>query len=92
MSSDMVNVNPEDLKRLEKALERYQQAVKDAGKQVQKELDRVRWHDRQRDAFEAKLKGIDRTVQSFFDGDVKTMRTYLNNLYRDLEQLRARRM
>jgi len=92
MGSDMVNVKPEDLKRLEKALERYQQAVKDAGKQVQNELNRVQWHDRQRDAFEARLKDIDRTVQRFFDGDVKLMRSYLNDVYRDLEQLRARRM
>lgn len=92
MSSDIVNVKPEDLKRLEKALERYREAVVDAGKKVQSELNRVRWHDGQRDRFEVKLKEIDRAVQRFLDGDLKSMQRYLNDMYRDLEQLRARRM
>lgn len=91
MSSDLVHADPNDVRKLAKALERFQREITDISKQARRAIDRANWHDRQKDQFTARYKDFERRTNSFVGGEVKQMVHALNNLATQLDRARSQR-
>ena len=91
MSGDLVHADPNDVKKLAKALEQFEQRVLDISKQTQKAIDQANWKDGQKDRFESRYRDFHRQTQNFVGGQVKDFVKQLNALAHDLERARARR-
>ena len=87
-----VNANPEDVRKLSSALKRYQSDVRSASRQVQHALSGARWHDPQKDKFEARYQSLQKSVDRFLGGEVDDMIKALNELARRLDDIKAMRM
>ena len=61
--SDRVHANPDDLRRLQKAVDAAQQEINEALKKLQQALNNADWHDSARDAFENQLKSASSSVK-----------------------------
>ena len=91
MSGDLVHADPNDVKKLARALEEFERRVLETAKQTQKAIDQANWKDGQKDRFEARYRDFHRQTQSFVGGQVKDFVKQLNGLAHDLERARSRR-
>lgn len=92
MATDGVHARPADVKRLADALTTYQTDVAVAARKVQGALNAADWHDRQKDAFEARYRDLQKSIDRFLSGEVATMVKSLKELARRLEEIRSMRM
>jgi hypothetical protein len=92
VTSDGVNASPADVRKLAAALAKYQQEVSAAGKQVQSALGAANWNDKQKARFEARYRELQKALDRFMSGEVKTMVQSLNELARRLDDIRSMRM
>jgi hypothetical protein len=90
--SDLVNADPADIRKLAAALESYRRQVTEAGSSARKALDAAHWHDRQKQAFEARYRDLQRHLDSFMSTEVATMVRTLNELARKLDDIKRMRM
>jgi hypothetical protein len=92
MSSDLVHADPNDVKKLAKALQQWEQRITDASKQAESAINSANWHDRQKDQFTAHFKDFQKRTRGFVGGEVKQMVGSLNKLASDLERAKNNRM
>lgn len=92
MSSDLVHADPNDVKKLARALQQYQQRIKEVSKQTENAINSANWHDRQKDQFTAHFKDLNRRTRNFVDGEVKQMVNSLTRLANDLERAKSHRL
>jgi glycyl-tRNA synthetase beta subunit len=91
MSSDLVNVRPEDVKKLAKSLERYEQVIKQANKDAAKAISDARWDDGQKHKFDARFRDFQRRTNGYVEGEVRQMVKSLHQLASRLEQIQQQR-
>jgi hypothetical protein len=91
MSSDLVNADPNDVRKLAAALQELERKVLEATKHGRQAIDRANWHDRQKDTFEARYQDFQKHTTGFVSGQVRDFVKSLNALAADLERARARR-
>lgn len=91
MSGDLVHADPNDVRKLAKSLEQFEQRVLDVAKQTQKAIDQANWKDGQKDRFESRYRDFHRQTQHFVGGQVKDFVKQLNALAYDLERAKSRR-
>ena len=89
--SDLVNADPNDVRKLAKALQQFEQRVNDANKQAQRAIDQANWHDGQKDRFAARYREFHRQTNNFVAGQVRDFVKSLNSLAADLERAKSRR-
>lgn len=89
--SDLVNADPNDVRKLARALQQFEQKVNDANKQAQRAIDQANWHDGQKDRFASQYKDFQRQTNSFVSGKVRDFVKSLNSLAADLERAKSRR-
>lgn len=89
--SDVVHANPDDVKKLAKALERLEQQLLQATKEATKAIDRADWRDGRKDQFEARYQDFTKRTNSFVSGELRQMVKGLNNLAQQLERARGQR-
>ena len=87
-----IHVTAADLRKLASALERYQTKVTEETRAVHRALDAANWHDRKKDQFTARYRDFERQVNRFLSGEVQQMTKSLNELARQVEQLKGMRM
>jgi chemotaxis regulatin CheY-phosphate phosphatase CheZ len=91
MASDLVNVRPEDVKKLAKALERFEQRIKQATKEARHAIDSANWNDPQKAKFEGRYKDFQKRTNSYVEGEVHQMVKSLNQLAAKVEQIQRHR-
>lgn len=91
MSSDLVHADPNDVRKLARELEQFQQRVKDVSKQAQKAIDRANWHDGQKEKFAASYRDFHRQTDRFVEGQVRQFVKSLNALAHDLDRAKSHR-
>lgn len=87
-----VNANPADVRKLAAELKRYQDEVRQAGKQVQNALGAARWQDDQKDKFAFKYNDLQRQVERFTGAELEQMIRYLNQLASKLDEIKRMRL
>lgn len=91
MSSDQVNADPADVRKLAKALQQYETKIMDLNKQTLRAIDQARWNDRQKDQFASRYKDFNKRTNSFVSGEVRDMVRSLNALAHDLDRAKSHR-
>ncbi len=91
MSSDQVNADPADVRKLAAALHDLERKVLEATKQAHQAIDRANWHDRQKQMFETRYRDFHKHTTSFVSGQVREFAKSLNALAADLERAKAHR-
>jgi hypothetical protein len=91
MSSDHVHANPDDVRKLARALQQFEQKVTEVSKQAQRAIDQANWHDGQKDRFAARYKDFNNQTNRFVGGQVKAFVKSLNALAADLERAKSHR-
>lgn len=91
MSSDLVNVKPEDVRKLAHALDQFAQQMRDANKQARRAVDAAQWNDRRKDQFLARYSDFGKRLDGFVSGEIRDMVKSLNALAVDLERVRSHR-
>jgi uncharacterized protein YukE len=89
--SDLVNADPNDVRKLARALQQFEQKVNDANKQAQRAIDQANWHDSQKDRFASRYKEFHKQTNNFVAGQVRDFVKSLNSLAADLERAKSRR-
>ena len=92
MSSDRINANPEDVRKLASALTQYQKDVASQSSRVRAALRSAEWEDARKAQFEASLQDLQRSIDRFLISEVEQMVRRLNELARRLEDVRDVRM
>jgi hypothetical protein len=92
MSTDGVHASPTDVRKLAAALTAYQEEVAAAAKKVQGALKAANWHDKQKAAFEARYRDLQKGVDRFLTGEVPAMVKSLNEMARRLDDVRSMRL
>ncbi len=87
-----VNASPDDIRKLAAALKRYQDDVRQSAKAVTAAVSSARWHDPQKQKFEARLKDHQRQVERFTGSDIEQMIRSLNQLAAKLDEIKRMRM
>lgn len=87
-----VNADPADVRKLAKALERYQADVRQAAKSAAGAVAGAKWNDPQKAKFEARLRDHQRQLERFVSADVEHMVRSLNQLAGKLEEIKRMRL
>lgn len=91
MSSDLVHADPKDVRKLAKALERFEQQITEVTKEGMRAIDQANWHDGRKDMFSARYRDFHKRTHSFVGGEVKQMVRALNELATKLEHASSQR-
>lgn len=91
MSSDVVHADPNDVRKLAKALQQFERQITLVSRETLRAIDRANWHDRQKDQFVARYKDFHKKTNGFVGGEVKQMVKALNNLALQLDRARSQR-
>jgi hypothetical protein len=91
MSSDLVNVRPDDVKKLARALEQYERAIKQANKDAAKALNGVHWDDAQKHKFDDRFKDFQRRTNGYVEGEVRQMVKSLYQLASRLSEIQKQK-
>jgi len=88
----MINVSPNDVRKLASALGAYKTDVTAASKKVRSALASANWNDKRKTQFEARLADHQKSLDRFVSGEVDQMVKSLNELARRLDDIRNLRM
>ena len=91
MADDLVNVKPDDVRKLARSLERFGQQMNQASKEASNAIRAAHWHDNQKAKFEARYSEFQKRMNGFVSGEIKEMINSLNRLATDLDRVRSHR-
>jgi ABC-type transporter Mla subunit MlaD len=91
VSSDLVNADPNDVRKLARALQQYEEKVTELTKQTQRAIDQANWNDGQKERFAARYKDFNNQTNRFVSGQVRDFVKSLNALAADLERAKGHR-
>jgi len=89
MSGDLINVKPDDVRKLARALERFGQQMTQANKEAMSAISAAYWHDSQKEKFEARYRDFHKRINGFVSGEISEMTGSLNRLASELDRVRS---
>lgn len=92
MPDDLINVKPDDVRKLARSLERYGEQMIQANKDAARAISRAYWHDPQKEKFESRYKEFQKRLNSFVGGEIKEMTSSLSRLASELDRIRSHRL
>lgn len=91
MSSDLVHADPNDVRKLARALQDFEQRVTEISKQAQRAIDQANWRDAQKDKFAARYNDFHNQTNRFVGSHVRDFVRSLNALAADLDRAKSHR-
>ena len=91
MADDLINVKPDDVRKLARSLERFGQQITQANKEAMNAINAAHWHDSQKDKFESRYRDFQKRMNGFVSGEINEMTKSLNRLASELDRIRSHR-
>lgn len=91
MSGDLVHADPNDVRKLARALQQYEQRIMEVSKQTRRAIEQANWKDNQKERFAASYNDFNHQTERFVGSKVRDYVKQLNALASDLDKAKSHR-